>query len=279
MKKEFPQVDLPEDFIAWADVNEDILNIYKQSCKLKAGLFVFCMEGSLKASINLTEYYVKANDLVVLFPGSIIGIHEQIEKARLCFVGFSSKFINTANLIDSTMEHYHAIIENPVLSLDAKRGDYFKDYFRLMAKFYENEMPVIDPDIIKNTLYSLLVWIGSIYKKFSLSEQVINRSERICKDLMTLVMKHYTKERHVSFYAEQLGISLQHLSLTVKQKSGKNVSDIISEVVMMDAKAKLKSSHLTVQEISNSLNFPSVSFFGKYFKRREGVGPQEYRKG
>jgi AraC-like DNA-binding protein len=237
------------------------------------------MEGSVTASINLNEYCVKENDLIVLFPGSIISIHQQIEKARLCFAGFSSKFINTANLIESTMEHYHTIIENPVLSLDEKRGDYFKDYFRLLAKFYEYEAPTIDPEIIKSILDSLLNWIGALYKKLSFNDQIINRSEKICKDLMTLVMRYYTRERHVSFYARELGISLQHLSMTVKQKTGKNVSDIISEVVMMDAKAKLKSSHITVQEISNSLNFPSVSFFGKYFKRRQGVGPQEYRKG
>ena len=29
---EFPQVDLPVDMIAWTEVTEDILNIYKQSC-------------------------------------------------------------------------------------------------------------------------------------------------------------------------------------------------------------------------------------------------------
>jgi len=278
MRKDFPQVDMPENFVAWADINEDILNIYKQACKLKAGVFVLCLEGSLKASINLTDYLVKKNDLVVLFPGSIITIHEQVEKARLCFAGFSSKFINTANLIESTMENYHTIVENPVVSLDQKRGDYFNDYFRLLSKFYINEQSSMDPEVIKSILYSLLSWIGSIYRRFSSAANLINRSERLCKNLMPLVMKNYTKERHVSFYADQLGISLQHLSLTVKQKTGRNVSDIISDVVMMDAKAKLKSTDMTIQEISNSLNFPSVSFFGKYFKRREGIGPLEYRK-
>ena len=36
---EFPHVDLPVDLIAWTDVTEDILIIYKQSCRLQACIF------------------------------------------------------------------------------------------------------------------------------------------------------------------------------------------------------------------------------------------------
>ena len=48
---EFPHVDLPVDLIAWTDVTEDILNIYKQSCRLKACIFALCTEGSITVSI------------------------------------------------------------------------------------------------------------------------------------------------------------------------------------------------------------------------------------
>ena len=52
---EFPHVDLPVDLIAWTDVTEDILNIYKQSCRLKACIFALCTEGSITVSINLID--------------------------------------------------------------------------------------------------------------------------------------------------------------------------------------------------------------------------------
>ena len=63
----------------------------------------------------------------------------------------------------------------------------------------------------------------------------------------------------------------------MKQVTGKNLLDIIAGVVLMDVKAKLKSTDMTVQEIAYSLNFPSASFFGKYFKRYMGISPLEYR--
>ncbi len=77
--------------------------------------------------------------------------------------------------------------------------------------------------------------------------------------------------------SEKLGISLQHLSTTIKLVTGKNVLDIIAHVVIIDIKAKLKSTDMTIQEIAYSLNFPSASFFGKYFKRHLGMSPLEYR--
>jgi AraC-like DNA-binding protein len=52
----------------------------------------------------------------------------------------------------------------------------------------------------------------------------------------------------------------------------------IDDYVIWETKALLKSTNMTVQQISDELNFPSQSFFGKYFKRLVGLSPLEYRK-
>ncbi len=65
---EFPQVDLPVDMIAWTEVTEDILNIYKQSCRLKACIFALCIEGSITVSINLMDTEIKQGDFITLLP-------------------------------------------------------------------------------------------------------------------------------------------------------------------------------------------------------------------
>ena len=83
---EFPQVDLPVDMIAWTDVTESILNIYKQSCRLKACIFALCTEGSIKVSINLIDTEVKRGDLVVLLPGTIIQFPESVAFKELSVV-------------------------------------------------------------------------------------------------------------------------------------------------------------------------------------------------
>ena len=80
MKMDFPQVDLPTEVLAWTNVTEDILNIYKQSCRLQACIVAICTEGSMKASINLLDYEIRPNDLITLLPGTIIQFREKQKK-------------------------------------------------------------------------------------------------------------------------------------------------------------------------------------------------------
>ena len=278
MKKDLPQVDIPQNFVAWTNVPDNILVPYKQTCKLRAAIFVLCLKGSMKISINLIDYNINANDVIVLFPDNIIHVYEQKRNVKFSVVAFSSKSISTLNLFDATIDQLPMINENPKFSLDRKVAPTLKNYISFLSDVYTQYKETLPLELIKNILSTLLCGIGILYKGNKWIKKELNRSEEICKQLMKLVVKYYTTQRHVSFYAEQLGISFQHLSITVKQKTGKNVSDIISEMVMMDAKAKLRSTNMTIQEIAYSLNFPSVSFFGKYFKRRQGVSPKKYRK-
>lgn len=274
---EFPQVDLPVDMIAWTKVTEDILNVYKQSCRLKACIFALCIEGSIKVSINLMDTEIKQGDFITLLPGTIIQFYEQKEKVCIGFVGFSSHCLNGVNLIQSTLSSFSTILEYPVMTINPTVASYFKDYFTLWARITTGPYPP-DTKIAQNTLNMLLYGVNKLYRAHPQQQKTSkSRKEEICRELVQLVIENYTNERRAQFYADKLGISLQHLSTTVKQVTGKNVLDIIAHVVMVDVKAKLKSTDMTIQEIAYSLNFPSASFFGKYFKRHMGMSPLEYR--
>ena len=273
----FPQVDLPIDMIAWTEVTEDVLNIYKQSCRLKACIFALCLEGSNTVSINLMKTEIKQGDFITLLPGTIIQFNEQKEKVCLGFVGFSSHCVNGVNVIQSTLASFSTILGNPVIPLPPIIVSYFKDYFSLWARITTGPYP-LDTRMAKNTLNMLLYGVDNLYSTQPLPQKTFkSRKEEICRELIQLVIENYVQEKRAQFYADRLGISLQHLSTTVKQVTGKNVLDIIANVVMVDVKAKLKSSNMTIQEIAYSLNFPSPSFFGKYFKRHMGMSPLEYR--
>lgn len=277
MRMDFPQVDLPNEILAWTKVTEDILNIYKQSCRLKACVIAICTEGYMKASINLLEYEIRPNDLIVLLPGTIIQFRERAEKVCLCFAGFSSTCAGRVNMLKALGSAYSKQIEQPVIALDPGVAEYMKDYFALLSRVSLDESFDMDPELADISLQTILTSVRLVYQKSPEKSQGSNRKKEICHELVQSITEHYKTEHRAQFYANQLGISLQHLSTTVKQVTGKNVLDIIAYIIIMDAKAKLKSTHMTIQEISYSLNFPSASFFGKYFKRYVGMTPLEFR--
>lgn len=277
MKMEFPHVDLPIEVLAWTNVTEDILNIYKQSCRLQACIVAICTEGFMKASINLLDYEIRPNDLITLLPGTIIQFREKTEKVCLYFAGFSAKCAGRINLMKSIGNAYPKLIEQPVVPLTEEVSSYLKEYFALLSRASCSDNFEMDPELAELSLQTILTSIRLIYHKYSGENRSSNRKKEICRELVRAITEHYKNERRAQFYADKLGISLQHLSTTVRQVTGKSVLDTIAYIVIMDAKAKLKGTNMTIQEIAYSLNFPSASFFGKYFRRYVGMTPLEFR--
>jgi AraC-like DNA-binding protein len=51
----------------------------------------------------------------------------------------------------------------------------------------------------------------------------------------------------------------------------------IEEYTILNAKTLLRTTNLTVGQVSDELNFSSQSDFGKYFKRFTGISPKEFQ--
>ncbi|MBE5032438.1 helix-turn-helix domain-containing protein [Gallalistipes aquisgranensis] len=280
MERRLPDLDIPENFVTGLvgeDFPESVLGLYRYPCRLKAGIFAFCVEGTMDATINLNRYRIGKNAFITLSPGSVIQFHGSEGRLRVYFVGFSSEFMVNVSLIRSVSDFFPMVIEEPVLSLSEPVADLYTDYYRLLRKSFLLQH-TRNPELLKCVLNSFVLGISEMYREYEGSGKTLTRGEELCKKFVQLAMKHYVSERNITFYAEKLRITPQHLSATVKKVTRKNATEIIARIVVMDAKAQLKSTDLTIQEISYSLNFPNVSFFGKYFKRHVGMSPNEYRK-
>ncbi|MGN0221392.1 MAG: helix-turn-helix domain-containing protein, partial [Prevotella sp.] len=52
----------------------------------------------------------------------------------------------------------------------------------------------------------------------------------------------------------------------------------INEYMMKDIRHLLKDTDKSVKEIAETLDFPNISFFGKYCRRCFGCSPRELRR-
>ena len=97
------------------------------------------------------------------------------------------------------------------------------------------------------------------------------------EDFLTLVEREYRNHRELDYYARRLNRNAKYLSRHIKEETGQTATDWIDKCVILDAEAQLLFTKQTILEISESLGFSSQSFFGKYFKRMNGVSPKKYR--
>lgn len=95
---------------------------------------------------------------------------------------------------------------------------------------------------------------------------------------MDLLFVHHRWERSVAFYASKMCITSKYLTVVVKAASGKTPAEWIREETIKEIERMLCHTKMPIKEIVYRLNFPNVSFFGKYFKAQKGMSPKHYRE-
>jgi AraC-like DNA-binding protein len=92
-----------------------------------------------------------------------------------------------------------------------------------------------------------------------------------------LVSQNFMEHRSVQSYADLLGVSVGHLSRSIKDVTGHSASEIIRQELVMEAKRLLVNTDLAVERISDHLAFNDPAYFGRFFKRETGFSPGAYR--
>ena len=148
-----------------------------------------------------------------------------------------------------------------------------------MKDLYEDRDNSFRTQIFKNFIQNFILDFYDKTQHLFLQKKTegINRQEEIFKRFIQLIHKHCTTQREVSFYAAELFITPRYLSTIVQNVSGNTAKSIIDRHVILEIKALLQSTSLSIQEISNRLSFPDQSFFGRYFKKHTGKSPLQYR--
>ena len=275
-----PKFDLPVDFVTDDSITGDILNQYGRfPCHIKAGVFVLCTRGTVRATINLSEYTITHNDFVTVLPGSFIQIHEVSSDTRVCFAGFSSEFISRVSYVETYLDFLPMILDNPIMALQEEVAQLYRNAFSLLIRAYSLPNTLDNKEILMSIFTIFFQGVGELYKRCKPTTNVpIKREHELYRQFIQLLMTHYTQEHEVSFYAKKCGVTPAHFSGAIRKASGHSPLAIITGIIIMNAKAQLKSTRLPVKEIAFSLGFNNLSFFNKYFRKHVEMTPQEYRE-
>lgn len=247
------------------------------------GLFIGLREkGTGRISINLKEFKVDSNDLVICSPGDLVQFLPQdgVHLSQIMMV--SSHFLKEMYIsLNSFMPFFASQKEHPVFHLTNEETQELSNYFMMIKSNVEGE-DYFRVDITKRLLAAYLYKLGSILYRHRPELQAeaakpLKREEILFKEFIRLVSEHHRKERRVDFYADQLFLSPKHFSTVIKKVSGKTAGQWIDEYVILEIKTLLKYSAMSIQEVAYYMNFSNPSFFGKYFKHHTGMSPSEYK--
>ncbi len=81
-----------------------------------------------------------------------------------------------------------------------------------------------------------------------------------------------------SAFAQHLNVHVNHLNKILKEITGQTTSQLIKARMLQEAKALLKTTNWTVNEIAWSLGFTEPNHFSSFFRSSAGVTANSFRK-
>lgn len=150
------------------------------------------------------------------------------------------------------------------------------------AEFHNNNDHFSIP-IILSYISSLLTLTDRFYaRQFNtrktLGNQIATNFNKLLKTYYANASSNEVLQPTVQYFANQLNVTPNYLSDTMRHHSGQSALAIIHDFVIEEAKKRLTTSNTTVAEISYQLGFEYPNYFSRLFKRKTKVSPTEFRK-
>ena len=250
-------------------------SVFGHPFKVDVVTAIICLEGEMRGKMDLIPYRSSAPCMIVIMPDQILEYEYISPDFSGKFIVMSRRFVESL-YIEDRFALFVAVRDNPVIPLGEEELEAMQTYYRMMQRTISVKEHPYRLEVARNLTRAFLYGAGYFFHTVP-EDKKRSKHETLVDDFLKLVRSHYKQHRALEFYADKLCLTPKYMSAVIKQASGTSASDWIDEYVILEAKALLKSTNKTIQQVSDELNFPSQSFFGKYFKRLVGVSPKEYR--
>ncbi|MFD0917135.1 helix-turn-helix domain-containing protein [Pseudahrensia aquimaris] len=132
--------------------------------------------------------------------------------------------------------------------------------------------------IIEAHLRIVLVSIWRNLSQGHFDENASTGSALLLESFRQSLETHMRERWPVSRYAQELGVSSDHLHDICTRVLNKAPKKLIQERLAFEAETLLAKSQMTLGQIADYLGFPSAPQFFAFFKTQTGMPPGRYRK-
>lgn len=229
---------------------------------------LFVLEGSLIASSGFDDYTLNQNTMIFVPAGQVSSLSFMSEDIKGFYLHFTNSYLSQQEDLD-----FSEWLIKPILKFNKIETDHLLTLLNRMQQLNEND---INSNLIK--LY-LATFLTEIRRSVDLRMKAnFHAHERITVGFKKLLNFNITKHRSVSFYANELHISPNHLNRAVRLTLGRSASSLIDEMLILEARILMQKSNMTISEIAFEIGFDDASYFGRFFKKHTGIAPTDYRK-
>lgn len=248
---------------------------------------LFCAAGRAQIEHEGTTYAIEAGDILLCSNIEMLADCLFNSDFRYAVLGLSSHYV--ARLLAGErrlMEQFLYIREHPVLRISEQAKALLPAYALMFdSKIHQKRHPfhkkAVDA-MIAMAIYDVL----GFYEEIRQEDPELsnyddpaspNGSAAIFKRFIMLVGEDDCQHRTVAYFADKLCITPKYLSTVCRRESQRTPLQWIHEALTQRIRHLLIHSDKSVKEIAMEMNFPNISFFGKFVRQHLGASPTAIR--
>ena len=250
------------------------------ACELRhTCMHMLCLAGEGSFVFNEHCYHITRNDLVVIpIPTKVKNLAAH---ADLKVEWFAADYKFLQNLLPSNNYSIGGSIslnQDPVIKLTEEQARLLLDDFHRLRDRMEDHHLQFYHELMGSLCLTMMYDIFEAHAQREAINSHTDRTAYIVKQLMALLSTGISRtEREVSYYAERLNVSPKYLSATIKRVTGHSVTSYIDRHTIPILKSYLDDERLSLTQISELMNFTTLSYFSRYCTKHLGQSPSEYR--
>lgn len=236
---------------------------------------VLFLSGEGKHEIDFKEYPVKRGQVYFMGPGQV---HSWMFEGNMkgYIVNFDIDYFKSLLIQPDYVENLglFSTLNEGVFVLQEKLLQKISFFFDQLIEL--NSSPVAI-DLKRSLLLHILLKLDQAYVP-NFPTKSIDYHLVLIKNFISLVGANYKKLHLPKEYAELLFVTPNHLNSVCKEYLGQQAGEVIRNRIILEAKRLLILPNWTITQVAYKLDFSDNSYFTKFFKKVEGMTPEEFRK-
>ena len=263
------------------DINAaTVLRINETQGFINCYAFTLVYKGWMTILYNGRELSFNPNDLYTYSPGLPVTVIATSEDFHgLCLMADEHAAIDAPLVHD--LVHIATLpvvqLREPKQTLPADAAQHLAEKMREITH-YQLSDHIYRTEVLRLLYAIFLLDLQNVQDRTFVQRQIPQRIEEIFIGFIRLLQDNFIEHHDIPYYASSLCISPVYLSRVVRQISGRTVMNYINHMLLMEASFLLRTSKLSIGQISDRLHFSDTPSFSKFFSRMKGMSPREYRE-
>ena len=218
----------------------------------------------------IEEYYyypVKTEKLLINY--LMISAFDEIKEIlkELTDDLYSRKNLSSENII----QIYSQLLGNTVIK-------YLLDQHINIYDIFDAKFNIFNELASKENIYEIRQWLEEVYSSIiKYSDKLKKNDKKYMKEMIEYIYQNYTRDIGIKDVSDYVGLSYSHVRKIFKDQIGENIIDYINNIRINEAKKILAQMDICIKDIAMNLGYNNAQSFIRFFKKKEGITPGEYR--